>query len=239
MAASLRRKHGRSWRAGSLAASCCPALSVAGECEVLGGSRARVVGDLQAAARLFRRYGHGAWAAGQDQPAVEGLIEPVPEPRHAPGGDPPQVPLVVTAGLGHRCRVLERGQLRRDQDLRPAEGVYVSGRFLLPSCLRQQEVLRDRPPTPNGARPTCDPPKRLCGCRRQARSGSTTAPSPRQSIRSPSCSTRSAVRTGGAKTHQDRSRTQPSRGLRGRAGARQSCPAAGRGESTSRRERRG
>jgi hypothetical protein len=77
-----------------------PGVERGGECEVLGGSRARVVGDLQAAARLFRRYGHGAQAAGQDQPAVEGLIEPVPEPRHAPGGGPPQAPLVNNSGFG-------------------------------------------------------------------------------------------------------------------------------------------
>jgi hypothetical protein len=75
-AARLRQKHGQ------VAASLfywrllMPGSERDAEWEVLGGSPGAVVGDLQAAARLFRQHGHGlAQAARQDQRAVGGLIE--------------------------------------------------------------------------------------------------------------------------------------------------------------------
>ena len=74
-----------------------------------------LVGELEAAAGLLDQRGDRVGqAAGQDQPAVEGLVVAAQEPRRVPGGEPPPLPF-VEGRVRHRRGVLERGEQRRGQ----------------------------------------------------------------------------------------------------------------------------
>src|SRR5439155_2544322 len=62
-----------------------------------------LVGHLQTASGLLHQRGHLIdQATGQDEPAVQGLLEAAQELWHSPGGDPQPLPLIEQRVL-HRC----------------------------------------------------------------------------------------------------------------------------------------
>ena|SRR6266516_6520918 len=95
-----------------------------GECEFPCYSLVALVGYLQAASCLLYQRGHLiGQAAGQDEPAVDGLLEAAQELWHLPGGDPQPLPLIEQRVL-HRRGMLEGCQERRRQfgQLQPDPG---------------------------------------------------------------------------------------------------------------------
>lgn len=95
-----------------------------GEGEFLPGPGRTLICNFQAAAGFPGQSRDGAdQAAGQDQPAVDGLIEPVREPGHVPGGGPHPLPFVEDRVGDGGCVPQGRGQARRQlRQLQPDPG---------------------------------------------------------------------------------------------------------------------